>query len=310
MCRAMSSSVVTRCARERVLGRIGVVGDAPVEDLFVLGAAALERAAVVEGRDPIALAVLPERADQARQPARARGGVQAEVEIGVRGARAHVVAHAEGGHVLVEGRARSVGVLVGEAAGGEADRRGLEQEPRRVGVAQVVLRDAADARAAVGDVLGEPEALELAHRLADRHRAHVERARQRLEAERRARRELPAEDRLLQVGQRALGQGAMPSVRARDHEALSLTRPRDLIKDRTRACGASPRRDRASLHRRGRGHRKPLRRSPRAGLRRLGAHPPAGARRGARGRGASRLGPQRPPREGHCLGRSGGAAAV
>ena len=166
--------------------------------------------------------------------------------------------------------------------GGEADRRGLEQQPSRVGVAQVLDRDAADARAAMGDVLGEPEALELAHGLADRHRAHVERARQRLEPERRARRELPAEDRLLQVGQRALGQGAMPSVRARDHEALSLTRPRDLIKDRTRACGASPRRDRASLHRRGRGHRKPLRRPPRAGLRRLGAHPAAGARRGAR----------------------------
>jgi hypothetical protein len=82
----------------------------------------------------------------------------------------------------------------------------LERQPRLVRVPQIVHREPADAGAAVRDVLGEAEHLELPDGLADGHRAHVERARELLEAQRRARRELAVEDRLLQLHGRLLGQ--------------------------------------------------------------------------------------------------------
>ena len=82
----------------------------------------------------------------------------------------------------------------------------LEREARLVGVAEVVDVELLDARAAVGDVHGEPERLELADGLAHRGDARAERARELLEPQRRARGELAREDALAQLGGRGIGQ--------------------------------------------------------------------------------------------------------
>ena len=90
-------------------------------------------------------------------------------------------------------------------AGGARDGHRLEREARLVGVAEVVDVELLDARAAVGDVHGEPERLELAHRLAHRRDARAERARELLEPQRSARLELAREDALAQLGRRGIG---------------------------------------------------------------------------------------------------------
>ena len=87
---------------ERRLGGVGVVRRAGLDDPQVLAAAALERAARVQGGDPVALAVLPERPDEAREPRRPRRLVEAEVEGGMRLAAPAGVTGAVRGDVLLD----------------------------------------------------------------------------------------------------------------------------------------------------------------------------------------------------------------
>ncbi len=210
-------------AAELPLRLVGVVADAGIEDRLVLLAAPRERPALGERERAVALAVLPGRPDQADEPVRTRRLVEAEVEGGVLAPRLHGVTAAVSLRPPLEVLGGRRAVSFSEALGGAAHREGLEGEPHLVGVAEVVDGELAHARTAMGHVHGEPEALELAHCLAHRGDAHAERARKLLEAQRRARRELAGEDRLLQVHHRRLGHRLMAppaGERGRLHGAI------------------------------------------------------------------------------------------
>ena len=123
----------------------------------------------------------------------------------VRGARSRPVAALAAQRVALERRLGALDLGRRDAPGGARDGERLEREPRLVGVAQVGDVEFLDARAAVRDVHGESERLELAHRLAHGGDARAERARQLLEAQGRARLELAREDPLAQLGRRGIG---------------------------------------------------------------------------------------------------------
>ena len=124
-----------------------------------------------------------------------------------------VVGAAIGAHVLVEERRRTRRRPPAEKR--SAARRTASPSSASahvVRVPQVVDRQRAHARAAVRDVLGEPEPLELPHGLAHRHRAHVQRLREPREPERLAGRQLAGQDRLLELGDRLLGERPVAAV--------------------------------------------------------------------------------------------------
>ena len=86
-------------------------------------------------------------------------------------------------------------------------------------------------------VLGEPERLELAHRLPDRRDAHPERAREILEPQRRAGRQLAHDDRLAQALQGGLRHRPVPDGGAfGDRQGVSTEAEREphLIRCQTR----------------------------------------------------------------------------
>ena len=86
----------------------------------------------------------------------------------------------------------------------------LQHEANLEQVAEVVDVEGQHAGALVGDVLGEAERLELAHRLANGGNAHAERARQLVEPQRRPRLQLAQDDRLAQLLERELGHRPVP----------------------------------------------------------------------------------------------------
>ena len=189
MRRATRLAVSERCRRSELRGLVRVVTRAGREDRFVLLAPLAKRPPGKRER-PVALAVLPRGADQAHEPGRAGGGVQGEVELGVEAAGGPLVAAPMRRRVVVQEHTPALGVLVGEPHRRPADGQRLEREPRLVSVVQVLDRKLADPRTAVRDVHRETQALQLAHRLANRGDAHPERAGELLEAKRRPRRQL------------------------------------------------------------------------------------------------------------------------
>ena len=188
-------------------GRRAVARRAGRQDALVLELALAHDPGALDRQLAVALAVVPGRPDQPHEPVGARGVVEREVEGVVRGARRRPVAALAAERVALERRLRAHDLLRRDPPGGARDRHRLERQTRLVGVAQVVDVELLDARAAVGDVHGEAEGLELAHRLAHRRDARAERARKLLEPQRSPRLELAREDALAQLGRRRIGEG-------------------------------------------------------------------------------------------------------
>jgi len=195
--------VVVQLARRQ----LGVVGHAGGEDALVLGAALGQRAAVARRqREPVALRALPQRRDELEQPARLGGAVEREVELGVGRQRVDDRAAAVRAHVTPQRLARLALVLGGETLGGVRDGQRLEREPQLVDLAQVLDAQLPHARAAVGHVLDQAVGVEAAQRLADRHRAHLQRVGELLDRQPLARGDAAGDDRLVQHSVRLLGQ--------------------------------------------------------------------------------------------------------
>ena len=158
-----------------------------------------------EQHGPVALARVPRRADQPQEPRRPRRLVEREVERSVRAhRRADVAAPAR---LVVRGQVRARRLRrrrPSKQLGRAPHRHALEREPDREELAQLLDVEAHHLRAVVRHVLGEPERLELPHRLADRRDAHPEPAGEILEPQRRPRRQLAHDDRLAQPLQRGL----------------------------------------------------------------------------------------------------------
>ena len=176
-----------------------------------------------EQHGPVALAAVPRRPDQPQQPRRSGRLVEREVECGVRAHRRPHVRAAPGGVELPEAAARRLLVGGAEQLGCAPQREGLEREPHREELPQLLDVERHHLRPVVRDVLRESQCLELAHRLADRGDAHPERACDILQPEGRSRRQISMNDRFAEpfersFGHRAVADGGAVTSECRLHE--------------------------------------------------------------------------------------------
>ena len=150
---------------------------------------------------------------------RAGRAVEREVKGAVRLPRGAQVAGAEEAQMVVEPRRGAGGVLVREAQRGALHGQRLELEPRLVDLEQVVDGQRGGARAAVRHVLDQPEAVEPADGLADRHRAHAHDLGELLDRQPLARGDDAVHDCLVQRVEGLLGERAVTAGVAQLREA-------------------------------------------------------------------------------------------
>ena len=174
----------------------------PPVDLTV---AVLELARGREERRAEPLRAVPGGTDHLEQPGRPAGVVQPEVEVGVGAHGRKDLVRSAGLVELEQVATRRLDLGRRHALRCTTDGERLERKPNLEEVAQVVDVERDHLRALVGNVLGQSERLELAHRLPDRRNAHAERAGELVEAEGRAGLQLPHDDRLPELLERILG---------------------------------------------------------------------------------------------------------
>jgi sugar phosphate isomerase/epimerase len=168
----------------------------------------LARGREERGTEP--LGPVPGGPDHLRQPRGSAFVVEREVEVCVRAHRAEHVARRAGRIEASQMLARDLDLLVADARCGAPNRQRLQDESHLEQITEIVDVERQHPGALVGHVLGETQRLELPQGFADRRDAHPERARELVQPQRRARLQLPEDDRLAKLLEGEFGHRAMP----------------------------------------------------------------------------------------------------